>query len=324
MDDILVSINCTAYNHEEYIADAIEGFLKQKTNFHFEILIHDDASTDRTADIIRDYEKKYPNLIKPIYQKENQYSQGHLISNINLERAKGKYVAICEGDDYWIDPFKLQKQVDYMEEHPECSLCVHGGYIVDAQDKKTIFKHRISRSNRIFSVEEVIEGGGGLFLTNSMLYPRKYESDLPEFYKMSPVGDYPFAIHLSLRGTVYYMDEPMSAYRTGVTGSWTSMNMSNLNQRIEHYQEIGDMLDELNNYTEEQFAEAISRKKCHNRMILLIEQRKFREIKSGENKEYYLSLGFKSKLVIFLEHYFPILLQLIRMARRRWLKWTIT
>ena len=115
-NEILVSICCITYNHEKYIRDAIEGFLMQKTDFPFEVLIHDDASTDGTADIIREYETKYPDIIKPIYQTENQYSKGIKISaTYNYPRAKGKYIALCEGDDYWIDPYKLQKQVDFLE-----------------------------------------------------------------------------------------------------------------------------------------------------------------------------------------------------------------
>ena len=108
MNDILVSICCITYNHEDYIADAIEGFLMQKTDFKYEVLIHDDASTDRTAEIIRKYERKFPNLIKPIYQTENQHSKGIKVGKYNIERALGKYIALCEGDDYWVDPCKLQ------------------------------------------------------------------------------------------------------------------------------------------------------------------------------------------------------------------------
>lgn len=88
--------------------------MQQKTNFPIEVLIHDDASTDGTQDIIREYEKKYPNIVKPIYQKENQYSKGVKVSLVyNYSRARGKYIALCEGDDYWTDPYKLQKQVDF-------------------------------------------------------------------------------------------------------------------------------------------------------------------------------------------------------------------
>jgi len=118
-----VSICCITYNHEFFIRDAIRGFINQKTSFPFEILIHDDASTDGTAEIIKLYEEKYPDIIKPIYQKENQYSQGRNISLVyQFPRARGKYIALCEGDDYWTDPYKLQKQVDFLEANTEYGL----------------------------------------------------------------------------------------------------------------------------------------------------------------------------------------------------------
>jgi glycosyltransferase involved in cell wall biosynthesis len=119
-----VSVCMTTYNHEAYIAEAIEGVLMQKTSFPFELLIHDDASTDGTADIIREYEARYPDIIKPIYQKENQYSKGVCVERKFLfSRVQGKYVAVCEGDDYWTNPLKLQKQVDFLESHPDYSIC---------------------------------------------------------------------------------------------------------------------------------------------------------------------------------------------------------
>lgn len=120
----MVSISCITYNHAPYIRECLDGFMMQKTNFAFEVLIHDDASTDGTADIIREYEAKYPDIIKPIYQTENQYSKGISPSaSFNFPRAKGKYIALCEGDDYWTDPFKLQKQVDFLESHPDYVMC---------------------------------------------------------------------------------------------------------------------------------------------------------------------------------------------------------
>ena len=131
----LVSTITTAYNHEPYIRECIEGFLMQKTTFPVELIIHDDASTDKTADIIREYEAKYPNLIKPIYQIENQYSQNVDIYNEFLyPRSKGKYVALCEGDDYWIDPLKLQKQVDFLEANPEYVLTCHRYKVLDHEN----------------------------------------------------------------------------------------------------------------------------------------------------------------------------------------------
>src|SRR5690554_704430 len=123
---VLLSICCITYNHENYISQAIEGFLAQKTSFNFEIIIHDDASTDATASIVKKYEQEHPNLIKAIYQKENQYSQGiKPWPNFVFPIARGKYIALCEGDDYWTDPYKLQKQVDFLEANPEYNLTCH-------------------------------------------------------------------------------------------------------------------------------------------------------------------------------------------------------
>lgn len=321
MGDILVSIHCAAYNHERYIADAIEGFLMQKTNFKFEILIHDDASTDRTPDIIREYEKQHPDLIKPIYQTVNQYSKGQSISKLNLKRAKGKYIALCEGDDYWTDPYKLQKQVDYMEKYPECSLSVHGGYVVNASDKHIISKSRAHKGNKIFHTEEIIERGGALFVTNSMLYPLKYINNRPDFFNKAPVGDYPLAIYLSLLGTVYYMDEYMSAYRTAVSNSWTERNYSTINKKVEHYNKITAMLDEINQYSLGKFEKVINRTKYQNQLHLFLEQRKFKEAKEGGNKQYYLDLGYKKRMIILMDQYFPTILKFARSVKRSWNKW---
>lgn len=128
LNEPLVCIRCITYNHEKYIRDALEGFVMQKTNFKFEAIVHDDASTDNTAAIIREYAEKYPDIIKPIYETENQYSKndGSLRRIMNAAiHQKAKYIAFCEGDDYWTDPYKLQKQVEFMENNPNCSLCYH-------------------------------------------------------------------------------------------------------------------------------------------------------------------------------------------------------
>lgn len=128
----LVSIKCLVYNQESYLRQCLDGFVMQKTNFAFEAIVHDDASTDGSAAIIREYAEKYPNIIKPIYETENQYSKkdGSLGRIMNAAiHPNVKYVAICEGDDYWIDPYKLQKQVDLLERNPDCGLVCANHYV---------------------------------------------------------------------------------------------------------------------------------------------------------------------------------------------------
>lgn len=178
-DKIMVSICCLAYNHVNFISDALEGFLMQETDFGYEILVHDDASTDGTADVIREYEKKYPDLIKPIYQTENQYSKGVKIApTFNYPRAKGKYIAFCEGDDYWTDPRKLQIQFDYMEEHPEVVCCYHGDYVLTEEGltKKSRVPPQYQRS----------------YTSEEMMLGRTYISPLTMFYRNLDIfKDYP-------------------------------------------------------------------------------------------------------------------------------------
>ena len=124
MEVPLVSIRCITYNQERYIAQALDGFLMQETNFPFEIIVHDDASSDRTSQIIKEYEKNYPKIIKPIYETENQYSKkDNTLDRIILPYLKGKYTAYCEGDDYWTNKEKLQKQIDFLEQNTDYGFC---------------------------------------------------------------------------------------------------------------------------------------------------------------------------------------------------------
>ena len=290
--EIMVSIECTSYNHEDFIAEALESMLMQRTDFACEILIHDDASTDRTAEIIRSYEQKYPEIIKPIYQTENQYSKDVLVELFNLERAKGKYMAVCEGDDYWTDPYKLQKQVDYMEAHPECSMCVHAAERVSAVTKKTVSSIRPSHKDKIYSVEEVIEGGGELFATNSILYSLEKIPEMPEYYLNATIGDYPLVICGALNGTLYYMDQNMAAYRVEVKGSWTNMQVSDVAKKQKHLQEVAAMLDEINAYTNFKYDHVISRTKKRDRFYVLLKQLKIKETLKRGYRQFYMKPEF--------------------------------
>lgn len=161
---IMVSVCCLVYNHEPFLRECFEGFVMQQTTFPIEILVHDDASTDHSADIIREYTAKYPDLFKPIYQTENQYSKGKGFVGIllNFERAKGKYIAMCEGDDYWTDPLKLQKQVEFLEEHDEYVLSFHDATIIDIRGniitESKISKFMTAEKLRDWTDEELMEG----------------------------------------------------------------------------------------------------------------------------------------------------------------------
>jgi glycosyltransferase involved in cell wall biosynthesis len=128
MEQPIVTVWCLAYNQKDFIRDALEGFVMQKTTFPFEVIVHDDASTDGTTAIVQEYARRYPDIIKPVIETENQWQKGglkHIINVMNENYRNGKYIAFCEGDDYWTAPQKLQQQVDFLESHAEYSMCFH-------------------------------------------------------------------------------------------------------------------------------------------------------------------------------------------------------
>lgn len=267
-DKTMVSICCLAYNHEKYIRDALDSFLNQKTDFKYEILIHDDASTDNTAEIIKEYEKKYPDIIKPIYQKENQHSKGVKISaSIQYPRAEGKYIAMCEGDDFWIDSHKLQKQVTYFENHPECSLLVHASKNVTV-NKEDIEINRPFEQECDVSTEKIINGGGGFFATNSMLFKRELTESFPAFYLNAHIGDYPLTIYLSLCGTVHYMSDVMSAYRQGVPGSWSENERKSMVQSLRNTEKMIELYKSLDEDTEGKYHDVIAKNRTEFETLL--------------------------------------------------------
>ena len=147
-ESIMVSICCTTYNHENYIEKALDGFLMQKTTFNIEIIVHDDASTDSTQTIIKKYQDAHPGLINPILQKVNQFSQGIKPSpNFVWPKARGKYIALCEADDYWVDEYKLQKQVDALEANDQYAISFHDTQIID-QDDVLIESSKLKQARR--------------------------------------------------------------------------------------------------------------------------------------------------------------------------------
>ena len=213
-----VSILCTTYNHEKYIRHTLESFLMQKTNFKYEILIHDDASTDNTAAIIKEYEEKYPEVIQPIYQKENQYSRGISISSTYLyPKAKGEYIAFCEGDDYWIDENKLQIQVDWLDKHPEDIGCVHKYIVVDedekVQDIKTFgyYDGEDRYTLKDFQEKELPSQLASLVCRNIFTdsqngYPKGLNN-------IQLQGDIKIYLYLLMHGSIYRFQQVLSAYR---------------------------------------------------------------------------------------------------------------
>jgi glycosyltransferase involved in cell wall biosynthesis len=212
----LVSTMTTAYNHGAYIRECIEGLLMQKTTFPVKLIIHDDASTDDTADIIREYEIKYPNLFKIIYQSENQYSQKVDIYNeFLLPDSKGKYIALCEGDDYWTDPLKLQKQVDFLEANPEYGMVFTNEKLYYQTENRFEIVEKYKRSDSDLTLEDELIGNRVGTLTTCFrknLYHEYFQEIKPD-EKGWKMGDYPLWLFITSNTTVRYLTDVTAVYR---------------------------------------------------------------------------------------------------------------
>lgn len=313
-----VSIICNAYNHEKYIRDALESFLMQKTNFKFEVLVHDDASTDKTAEIIREYEEKYPEIIKPVYQKENQYSQGIRYASLyQYPRVRGKYIAFCEGDDYWTDPYKLQKQYDALESNPQVDICAHAADVVEAETKRKIKEIKPSNADTIFPVENVIMGEGGFVATNSLMYRSELSTlEHPPFRQFLSL-DYTLQIHGSLRGGMLYLKDNMSAYRWLAVGSWTKRMQGAKDKQQAFFKKKQEMLLQLDKDTDFIYKDTIRQRLRQNEFMQLLNDEKYRTIFSSEYKDLYKKIKFKGRLKIRLKAYFPFLITIKRKLSRK-------
>lgn len=254
-NDVMVSVICTAYNHEKFIKDAIEGVLSQETDFRYELILHDDASTDRTPEIIKAYAKKHAKVIRTILQKENQFSRCHIYPEFLFPAVKGKYIAFCEGDDYWTDKHKLQKQVDFMESHTEYSMCMHNAVKLNYETGEEKLLDTFPEEGTYSQKEQILAGLGTDFPAfASLVFRTNLLEGIPDFFLASNVVDYPIRQYLASRGKVYYFKEPMSVYRTATPWSYMKMAMEN---QLAYNNYILDMIyffENLNQYTDRKFS----------------------------------------------------------------------
>lgn len=303
-EEIVVSICCLSYNQKEYIRDALEGFVSQKTSFAYEVLIHDDASTDGTADVIREYAGKYPELIKPIIQAENQYSRGltNVSGTFNFPRAKGKYIAMCEGDDYWTDENKLQSQVDFMEAYPDCSMVFHSAK-VDVQGKAiTERMMQPYRESRRVEPEEIISKTVG-YPTASLMFRTEMVQCLPEFYVKAPISDIPLQLLAAARGWAYYMDSPMCVYRLGGASSWTTaMKQDNYEEKQRRYfRQMREMYRGYDKETEGRFHDAVEDAIRRIYFLTKVNTKQYEVVMSEKYRKYYRELNLRTRFFIRFE-----------------------
>lgn len=278
------------------------------------MIVHDDASTDDTAEIISELATKYSN-IRPILQKENQYSKGVAISaKILYPMARGKYIALCEGDDYWTDPMKLQKQVDYMESHPDCGLCFHDATIVNNFGKciqksffpkNEFFKKYYKKGNCIYTAGEVVLLD--VTPTNSMMCRTIDALDMPNYYynNINICGDLSFRLYFSTKQYAYYMDEAMSVYRRGVSGSATQR--ANVNQEEKLKVLLGHLkiLNEFDSETNFKYHKEVVETKRLKLFCHYFIEGAVRTCKNNEFRDIYKNMRLRKKFKFYLSIFMP-------------------
>lgn len=295
----------------------------QKTDFRFEVLINDDASTDNTAAIIKEYEEKYPEIIKPIYQTENQYSKGvKIVKTHLLPRAKGKYIARCEGDDFWTDPLKLQKQYDAMEANPDCHFCTHTVQVIfeDGSIKNETIP-KLPPDTQILSTKSVLEAMAkdysfqtGSFFVRTEDHKRYWQEDLL-FREKADVGDGPMILYFANLGNTYFFNETMSNYRVGSIGSWGSRTTGE--KRKQHHLHMIEAIKEYDKYTDFQYTEACQDYIFRHAFPVFQYDCEYANILRPEYARYYKKLPLKYKLCARADSLFPHLFRSVLKMHRK-------
>lgn len=275
----MVRVFCMTYNHAPYIEKAMIGFCMQETTFPFVCVIVDDASTDGEQKVIQDYLNKHFVLtgnedyhrdetedyvriftrhktncncyFAVVYLKYNHYSLKKNIGLYYKEWTNTKYIAWCEGDDYWISPEKLQKQVDFLEQHPKHTLCVHAyqKYIMNDSNISTEIIRNYPCDMEVMPDKDVLKGTGMLAATASMVYRRSAVVDYPEWAKKAPLGDKSLQLVLFSRGSIGYINEVMSVYRVGSVGSWTLRMRDSLKYRLRTQKSVVKFYHDFDRWT---------------------------------------------------------------------------
>lgn len=219
-----VTVSVLAYNHESYIAQAIESVLMQKTDFDYEILIGEDGSSDRTRSIVLDYEKRFPDKVRVLLNDREEviYVDGKPTGRWNfinnMSNSKGEFVALLDGDDYWISPYKLQKQVDFLEANPQCALCFHSIQMVWADKSRNPSLVEPNIKKKYYSIEDLLLDN--FIYTVSVMFRNKLFGSLPEWFKSVGLADWSLHLLNAQHGKIGYLDSAMGAYRIHSGGTW--------------------------------------------------------------------------------------------------------
>lgn len=298
------------YNHEEFIAKAIESALMQRTNFDYEIVIGEDCSTDKTRNIIIDFENKYPDKFRLLLNEKNL--GGHRNFAQTLQACKGKYVAILEGDDYWTSDQKLQRQVEFLDKHPECAMCFHNVTEVYKDGSREPHSFFQSVEKELFTVEDLLRGN--FIPTPSTMFRRGLFVEFPEWYYLAKMGDWPLHILNAMHGKIGYMNKVMAVHLNHQDGIWFRRDW------LEQNKASIELYDHLYSYLGRKYKRIIQRS-LHNQYLMMAE--KYENMGQLANARSHAMRSLTKHflisqrlLKIWLRLYLPILYKLLRFLIR--------
>ena len=232
-----VSVSITAYDHEPYIAQAIEGALAQETDFDFEVVVGDDCSTDGTREVILDLARRHPGRIRTIFPDKNYGDGGKRVFLETIRACRGRYIATMDGDDYWTSPRKLQLQVDLLESHPDCSMCFHDVLKVYDDGSRPPSRYNGPASKRLWTLDDTLERC--FVAACSPLFRREVLDGLPPWYLDLPFGDWPLYVLAARQGPIAYLDEVMGVYRVHAGGMWSRLtSIARLEGMLDFYRRL--------------------------------------------------------------------------------------
>jgi glycosyltransferase involved in cell wall biosynthesis len=236
-----VSVLMITYNHEKFVARAIDSILMQKVDFDYEVVIGEDCSTDNTREIVLGYKEEFPNKIRLLLNQKNLGGRKNLIQT--FKACKGEYIAMLEGDDYWTSPHKLQKQVDFLDTHPECAICFHNVMVIYEDSPEISHPFYVQNPNGPFmkgkpkpisNLEDLLKGN--FIQTPSVMFRAPPFDEFPNWFYFTPMGDWSIHILNAQHGKIGYIDEIMGIYRIHDGGVWSSKGLiPKLQREIETY-----------------------------------------------------------------------------------------
>ena len=304
----VVSVICITYRHGKYIKDCLEGILKQKTTYSYEVVIIDDASDDNTADIIREFVNKYQDRVSAFIAKENVFSYGKekLLSvreEIYKKALHGKYLAFCEGDDFWIDSNKLQIQTDFLENHSDYVMTVHNS-VRYTEDEKCIEQVNDYEDDVTVGAWDIILRKKGAFSTASMMYRAEYRKYDADFFSKCDIGDWTRQLYLFSKGKIYYHSRIMSVYRYMTDGSWTKRTHGDLELFTAHVRKMWEFFDRYDLYTNKKYARYLTWQKAMYALVLserLKQEKKTPDYLNSQNLQGGLSIGFRDEVELIYQ-----------------------